>query len=159
MRKLAVMMAVIGVAGAVARPAGACFDGCFNIFLSFPAVSCAGDGFTRNGSSLINNTSSWRWFMCAIPSNSKTDFGRFASAVSVNVTPGTACFAVIGDAEGNSWSIPAPLTKNFGGFIEDDWGWNDLTGSGGRNLSVQCQVPPGGKGFQYFEQTIWEGTP
>lgn len=157
------VLAGVALAGLVAgiglqsREARACVSGCFHLYLSFPTVSCAGDGFTRTSSSLINNTSSSRWFFCEVPANSKTDFGWFALALSINVTPGTSCFVVAGDALGNGWSVPAPVTRHFSGFDEHSWSSGDLTGSGGRNVSIQCFVPPGGKGFQYFEQTIWEG--
>ena len=158
MKRLAVMMmAVIGVSAVAARPAAACVSGCFDIFLSFPAITCAGDGFTRSGGGIFNFTTGSKWIMCPVPANSKTDFGRFASSMSINVTAGTSCFAVAGDAAANIWSVPPSVTKTFTGFVELDWGWNDLSGSGGRNLSIQCFVPTNGRVSQYFVETIWEG--
>jgi len=150
-------LAIVGSVTLSARPASACVSGCFDLFLSFPAITCAGDGLTRSGTSIINNTSGSRWFECSVPANSRSDFGIFALALSINVTPGVSCFAVFGDALGNFWTVPAPVTRHFSGFDEHDWSSGNLTGSGGRNLSIQCLVPPGGQGFQYFEQTLWEG--
>lgn len=155
-------LSLLAIAAALvfsAPRANACVSGCFVFSLSFPAGTCVGDGFTRTGSSIVNNTISARVLQCMVPANSRSDFGVFAESLTMNVSPGTSCFALFGDALGNFWTVPPTTTRTFASFIEDDWTGSSLSGSGGRNATIECIVSPGGKAFQYFEQTLWEGNP
>jgi hypothetical protein len=154
MKKLS-LLAIAATLMLSAPRADACVSGCFVFSLAFPALNCVGDFFTRTGSSIVNNTIAVRLLTCMVPANSRA--GVFADFLSINVTPGTSCFVLAGDALGNFWTVPPTITKTFSGFLEHDWTFNSLAGAGGRNASIQCNVIPGGKAFQYFEQTSWEG--